>query len=236
MTTTTSVSRIWRLNPEVFPEGQNSLPAILRGPLEFLAEIRPKHGIVAGRWDAAARLGRVLALGVVRQGVEEGYEIEWRKVEISLRPNPTGCTHWAKSKPYFEFKEPVRGRYMLDDLFAENFPEFAEWAFGHAPAKSAERPVVSRTGGFVYVIKSAYGYKIGKTVNLKDRTRLFSVKLPFPISIEHYAWFDDYSAAEMNFHRQFHEKRLEGEWFNLSPEDLAAIRSLGQQVAVPGLQ
>ena len=236
MATTSSPSRIWRLNPAVFPDGPDRPPAVLDVPPAFIGEIRPRHGIVAGSWDSAARLGRVSALGVVRRSSGGGFEVEWRAVEISLRPNPTGCTHWAKAKPYFEFKEPVRGRYMLDDLFAEHFPEFSEWSFGRTSPQQTARPPASPTGGFVYVIKSEHGYKIGKTVNLKDRTRLFSVKLPFPISIEHYAWFEDYSSAERDLHRMFHEKRLEGEWFDLNHHDLSVIKSLGQRIAVAGVQ
>jgi hypothetical protein len=224
------------LNPAVFPEGAARPPPVLDQPADFVNELRARHGIVAGTWDASARLGRVSWLGVVRRSVGTGKEVEWRAVEIPLRPNPTGCTHWAKVKPYFEFKEPVRSRYMLDDLFAEHFPELGERVLGRNVPESSPRPSASPTGGFVYVIKSDYGYKIGKTVNLKDRTRLFSVKLPFPISIEHYAWFEDYSAAERDFHRRFHDKRLEGEWFDLSSQDLSTIKSIGEHVAVPGLQ
>lgn len=91
------------------------------------------------------------------------------------------------------------------------------------------------TGGYVYLVRSQYGVKIGKSVNVKSRTRLFEVKLPFPISVEHYAWFDDYSYAERDLHRKFHAKRLEGEWFDLSKEDVAHIMTLGKSVPVAGL-
>lgn len=78
-------------------------------------------------------------------------------------------------------------------------------------------------GGFVYLIKSPYGHKIGKTKNMKQRSQLFSVKLPFPIEILRYGWFDDYSLAEAQFHREYAHKRLEGEWFNLNEAEIAAI-------------
>lgn len=126
---------------------------------------------------------------------------------------------------------------MLDDLFAERFPEFSEIEL--APPASAQargsRPSPSPTGGFVYVIRSDYGFKIGKTVNMKVRTRLFGVKLLFPISIEHYAWFEDYTYAERQFHEMFHARRLEGEWFELNPQDLVKIKTYGERVAVEGI-
>lgn len=223
------------MNPTALPEGLQQSPQRVTQPPEFVQELRPRHGVVVGAWDAAAELGHVQALGVVRSVDALGAVIEWRSVEVQFRPNPTGRAHWFKPKPYFEFKEPVRTRYMLDDLFAENFPEFGEMEFGHPRPSTTVRPSSSPTGGFVYVIRSEYGYKIGKTVNLKDRTRLFAVKLPFPISIEHYAWFEDYTAAERNFHLMFHVKRKEGEWFSLDTNDLAKIKTFGERVVVAGL-
>lgn len=79
--------------------------------------------------------------------------------------------------------------------------------------------------GHVYVIRSPYGYKIGKTRTLRDRTRLFAVKLPFPIEVVMTGWFADHSLAERNFHRQFADKRLEGEWFDLTDSDLELLRA-----------
>jgi hypothetical protein len=84
-------------------------------------------------------------------------------------------------------------------------------------------------------VKSPFGIKIGKSVNVKSRLRLFAVKLPFPISIEHYAWFDDYSSAERALHIRYHAKRKEGEWFDLTPDDVAYIKTLGTMVPVDGL-
>lgn len=77
--------------------------------------------------------------------------------------------------------------------------------------------------GFVYLIKSPYGYKIGKTKNMKQRSRLFSVKLPFSIEILCYGWYDDYSLAETEYHHEYAHKRLEGEWFDLNEADIGAI-------------
>ncbi len=81
--------------------------------------------------------------------------------------------------------------------------------------------------GYVYLIRSQYGFKIGKSVNIRSRIKLFSVKLPFPITVEHYAWFEDYTTAERNLHIEFHSKRLEGEWFDLTPHDIAVIKTRG---------
>ena len=124
---------------------------------------------------------------------------------------------------------------MLDDLFAEHFPELGEMEFSAAPpARANAYSTAYPTGGYVYVIRSRYGFKIGKTVNIRERTRLFAVKLPFPVSLEHCAWFDDYSVAERDLHSMFSSKRLEGEWFDLGEADLARIRTLGKPASFDG--
>lgn len=126
---------------------------------------------------------------------------------------------------------------MLDATFAEHFPEDLPFdiAARPKPRTSSIQPSNTPTGGYVYLVRSQYGIKIGKSVNVKSRTRLFEVKLPFPISVEHYAWFDDYSYAERNLHKKYHAQRLEGEWFDLSQEDVANIKKLGRPVPVAGL-
>lgn len=235
MSSQASPTRIWRLNPAALQGGPEQEPSRLSRPLEFIHMLRPRHGIVLGAWDAGTELGLVRALGVVRSVDMSGAEVEWRPVNLKFRPNPTGRAHWFKAKPFFEFKEPVRTQYTLDSHFSENFPEFRDIEFGRAPSSPSLRLSNSTTGGFVYVLKSDHGYKIGKTVNLKDRTRLFAVKLPFKFSIEHYAWFDDYTAAERNFHQMFHTKRKEGEWFALDGSDLAKIKTFGERIEVIGL-
>ena len=57
---------------------------------------------------------------------------------------------------------------------------------------------------------------------------LFGVKLPFPIEVLHYAWFENHSKAERDLHMRFASKRLEGEWFNLDDTDIRYIRGLGE--------
>lgn len=238
----TTPKKYWRLSP---PEPNNSSAASkvmgVELPAAFLEEIKPRQGIVLARWDPVDDLGKVQALGVIRavDQLKSDAAIDWVDADISFRPNPTGRRWWTQEKPYFGFAKDVTSRYMLDDLFAEHFPEFEGMVFGTTPKapdlQHQARPSTSPTGGFVYVIRSKYGFKIGKTVNLKQRTRLFAVKLPFENSVEHYAWFDDYTQAERALHIQYHDKRLEGEWFNLSEIDLNEIKSKGRRISVEGI-
>jgi hypothetical protein len=209
-------------------------------PRGLLQDAKPRHGVLLAAWDSAAQLGRVTCLGVLRRVSQDFASalIDWKAVDISLRPNVAGRRWWTQAKPYFAFAKDVAVRYALDDLFAEQFPEYVDLDFGSAPRleSQAPRPSASPTGGYVYVIRSPHGFKIGKTVNLKQRTRLFEVKLPFENSLEHYAWLDDYTHAERTFHVRFHDKRLEGERFDLSASDLAEIKRHGRPVNLESLQ
>lgn len=236
-----SPTTYWRIAP---PAGNPSVVSVSCGarqlPQVAVRSIKPRHGVLLAEWDSAAQLGKVQALGIVRsvQPDGAGAEIDWQEANIDLRPNPAGRRWWTQPKPFFSFAKDVAVRYMLDDLFAEHFPEFTELSFGPSTRVSTAdvRPSASPTGGYVYVIRSPYGFKIGKTVNIRQRTKLFEVKLPFKNSLEHYAWFEDYTHAERSFHVRFHEKRLEGEWFDLTQTDLNAIKTEGRLINVEGLQ
>jgi hypothetical protein len=209
------------LPSDYLPFDQESLP----GPLEFIRRLRPGEGIVLGSWNDQEQIGRISALGVC----VDTKRVDWREVDFALKPNPAGRTHW-RSKPFFCFAASVVERYGLADLFAERFPDLDEYTFASpSPRTGITRRLPSiATPGYVYLIKSPYGFKIGKTVNMKSRTRLFEVKLPFRIKVEHFAWFEDYSEAERSQHDKFRSKRLEGEWFDLDDVDIAYIRTLGR--------
>lgn len=88
--------------------------------------------------------------------------------------------------------------------------------------------------GFVYVVKSltnnAY-YKIGRTRNLHRRTKTFDVKLPFDVEIVCLIKTEDMYKLEGELHGRYVHKRKDGEWFNLSHEDLLWLKSFpGNQI------
>ena len=79
--------------------------------------------------------------------------------------------------------------------------------------------------GYIYILKSDFGYKIGKSKTLKNRLQLFSVKLPFEFEVEGFYKVSDMSAVEIHFHRKYADKRLEGEWFDLNKEELKELKA-----------
>ncbi len=182
---------------------------------EFQLKATRGHGICLASYDHGTATGLVRAMGIVTGADDGRLRVTWQETSVPLRPNVQGQQYWL-NRPYFAFAKPVVERYRLAERFSALFPPL--------PIQLAElddRDTVS--GGYVYLIKSEYGYKIGKTKNMKQRTQLFGVKLPFSIEIAGYGWFNDYSAAEAEYHRRYAHKRLDGEWFKLSESDVLTI-------------
>jgi hypothetical protein len=81
--------------------------------------------------------------------------------------------------------------------------------------------------GYVYFVQEYMtgSFKIGKTKNLEKRMNVFGVKLPFENKLIYLIKTGNHHQTEAAFHQHFSDKRLEGEWFALSKEDLAWIKA-----------
>lgn len=97
---------------------------------------------------------------------------------------------------------------------------------GHSPNSGEdESPRESKVAtGFVYLMKSGRHYKIGRTVSVGSRERQLAIKIPVPPTTIHSIETDDPVGVEAYWHRRFAEKRGEGEWFDLLPDDIKAFK------------
>ena len=85
--------------------------------------------------------------------------------------------------------------------------------------KKDEKKDLIRTG-YIYILKSDYGYKIGLSAKIRDRLQLFSVKLPFKFEILGYYKVKDMYYAESHLHKKYQKFRIRGEWFKLQKKDI----------------
>ena len=73
-------------------------------------------------------------------------------------------------------------------------------------------------------MKSGRHYKIGHTNSVGRRGSELAIKIPIPPSTIHTIETDDPVGVESYWHKRFAEKRGEGEWFELSLDDIGAFK------------
>jgi Meiotically up-regulated gene 113 len=86
------------------------------------------------------------------------------------------------------------------------------------------KKVKAEDRGFIYILKSEFGYKIGKTKKPKERHAHFTVKLPFNFEKVFEIEVTGYHQREKDLHDLYNLKRINGEWFNLTDSDLIKIK------------
>ena len=92
-------------------------------------------------------------------------------------------------------------------------PEPAETGSGEGPVP-----------GDVYLMKSGRHYKIGRSNAAGRRAYELAIQLPERLEMVHVIRTDDAVGIERYWHQRYDSKRLNGEWFALSKEDVAAFK------------
>lgn len=77
---------------------------------------------------------------------------------------------------------------------------------------------------FVYILKSKFGFKIGRTKNVDDRGNIFNVKLPFKWYFDFICGVKHPKKIEKFLHFILKSKNINGEWFNLDESELKNIK------------
>jgi hypothetical protein len=77
--------------------------------------------------------------------------------------------------------------------------------------------------GYVYLLRSGRHYKIGQCQDLEKRIKQITIALPEKVTLLHAIATDDPPGIEAYWHRRFDRQRANGEWFKLTPSDIAAF-------------
>ncbi|HVS21681.1 MAG TPA: GIY-YIG nuclease family protein [Pyrinomonadaceae bacterium] len=117
----------------------------------------------------------------------------------------------------FEFCEQNPG---YSDV-AETLRALIERAERKSPKKTA---VAQVTLGEVYLLKSGRFHKIGRTNAVGRRERELAIQLPEKANVVHSIKTDDPNGIESYWHRRFENKHKNGEWYELTAEDIAAFK------------
>ncbi len=108
----------------------------------------------------------------------------------------------------------------LDDLAALCAPVLAGAEQGEAIATPAAPVQV----GVVYMVKAGRFYKVGRSNAVGRRQCELAIQLPEKATLIHSIATDDPPGIEGYWHRRFADRRRNGEWFELTAEDVAAFR------------
>ncbi len=89
--------------------------------------------------------------------------------------------------------------------------------------------------GFVYILEGQGGaYKIGRTFNPHERLKSWQTKMPYPPAHLHTIACENCIKAEIQLHKMYAEKRVNGEWFALNAEDVAYLKAI-DTISVKGI-
>ena len=78
--------------------------------------------------------------------------------------------------------------------------------------------------GQVYLLKHHDAYKIGKSFDASRRYKEIRTQMPHKTEEIHVIQTDDPPGIEAYWHNRFKDKRLKGEWFKLTPNDVKAFK------------
>jgi hypothetical protein len=116
--------------------------------------------------------------------------------------------------------------YCRTNVGCEEVTPLVAAAAATAKTRTDEVGQESASLGYVYLIRhgARHEYKIGRTNNQIRREGEIGIQLPeAPVPV-HVIETDDPAGIETYWHRRFADRRLNGEWFSLTAEDVRAFK------------
>lgn len=152
-------------------------------------------------------------------------ELKMHKIEDPSFPNITTIKNNFNNKEYLDIKKELKSFCIQNSAYSNLLPLFNNLDDNNTN-KSEEISDDKSNLGYVYIIQhgNRKEYKIGKTINTIRREGEISIELPEQIKPIHYIKTDDPSGVENYWHNRFKDKRKNGEWFQLSNNDVKSFK------------
>jgi hypothetical protein len=139
-----------------------------------------------------------------------------------------------RNDPTFPSYSSIRNRWSTKSKLAKVVKEFCMQQKEFKDVIEICTPLVNNdtsssqhtktTAGMVYMLKHDNAYKIGKSIDPTRRYKEIRTQMPHSMEEIHTIATDDPSGIEAYWHNRFKDKRLKGEWFKLSTEDIRAFK------------
>ena len=186
---------------------------------DALAEAGFAPNRLASKLDSAAVLEKYVAL--VRDLGRAPLSAE---LKVKARNDPTFPSHGVYDKFGGKLALLSAVREHCARIGASDVLALLPAAPAAVRSQASLTPRRASPTGFVYLMKSGRHFKIGRTNSVGRREWELGIKIPVPPTTIHYIETDDPVGVEAYWHRRFAEKRGEGEWFKLQPDDVAAFK------------
>jgi hypothetical protein len=216
-------------------------PVVQAGELQKLVVgalayyVKPGYGLVIAEWVEEKQYVQVTALGEVREVNEEGETIvvELIPFERTLTPSGAGKGHWRKTRRMCLDVSLVKKYELIDDFCSC----FANGDFRKRRLSDSTRdrvnpdpnkPSLNPRDGFVYLFKGSDLYKIGMAEIVERRKVQVEKDCGEKLETVHVIRSSDHFQTERDMHVKYAAKRVKGEWFDLSPEEVAEFCSISE--------
>ena len=83
---------------------------------------------------------------------------------------------------------------------------------------------------YVYLTKSDFGYKIGRTTRPDQRPLIVAGNMPIQLEVIVVVEVENSRESEKQLHSRFEDKRLRGEWFSLDAADVEVVKGFPESL------
>jgi hypothetical protein len=151
---------------------------------------------------------------------DEGEQIDLRTQEAKPLTRQEFLELFAGISKWYATHTDEEIQALIDQQDERMKREREEW---EAPIPKQKKPPKP---GVVYLLKCGEHYKIGKSLDYPQRKIQLDTQFSYPTELIHTIGSPDPEELEKRLHCRFHDKRLNGEWFDLSPGDVQELKNL----------